>query len=191
MTCLDYEDGASNYQVLGVSNVSCRTEIGRDTNAFEDGCQSNEAFGIGEWELISCLVYGCGRDCVDSICEEGKRLDKSSKEQRRKHYHLIIVDLLQVVVEWVGEPSIDEILPAKLGEALHVELPLEVFESQCIVQDGEVASRNGVGTLLNWSCGNKAGTSSNGCKDGNGTHGDEWTSFVWTKLYGHNKCRYG
>jgi hypothetical protein len=124
--------------------------------------------------------------------QHGSRmLDKSSKERRRKHYHLIIVDLLQAIVEWVGEPSIDEILLAKLGETLHVELPLEVFESQCIVQDGEIASRNDVGTLLNWSCGGKAGTSSNGCKDGSDMHGDEWTSLVWTKLYGHNKCKYG
>jgi hypothetical protein len=60
--------------------------------------------------------------------------------ERGRTYLLIIVNLLQVGVEGVWEPSSNEVCLAVVGQTLLVELTLKVFECQSIVEDGNISS---------------------------------------------------
>lgn len=63
---------------------------------------------------------------------------------------LILVDGLQVVVELVRAAGHVEVGLGVVGQALLVELALEVLEGQRVVEDGDIASwrRVEVGALL-------------------------------------------
>jgi hypothetical protein len=64
--------------------------------------------------------------------------------ERERKYLLIIVNLLQVGVEGVGESSSNEVRLAVVGQTLLVELPLKVFEGKSIVEDGDISAWRGI-----------------------------------------------
>jgi len=59
-------------------------------------------------------------------------------------YLFIIVNLLQVGIEGVWEPSSNEVCLAVVGQTLLVELALKVFEGKSIVEDGDISAWRGI-----------------------------------------------
>jgi hypothetical protein len=80
--------------------------------------------------------------------------------------HLFVIgNLLQVCVEWVWESSGDKLLLGEVLQSVYVELALEVFESESIVENGDVSSWGRVEVFGDWrssitlfsgSCSNEA-----------------------------------
>jgi hypothetical protein len=56
---LDGEDGSGGSEVGLAHDVGGSTEVGRDTNALEDGGGSEEALDIGDTKAVSALGDGC------------------------------------------------------------------------------------------------------------------------------------
>jgi hypothetical protein len=76
---------------------------------------------------------------------------------------LILSNFYQVLVEGVGEASIEEILTRKVGETLTVEGILEMLESQRKIEDFSVAKA--LRSLGQWM------GSSTACEQGSNTEG--------------------
>ena len=81
-------------------------------------------------------------------------------------YLLVRVDLTQVGVEWIWEASGDELCLCVVCQTLHVELSLEVLESESIVENGSITAcwssvvDNIWGVpLLDWGAKDKTGSS--------------------------------
>ena len=94
-------------------------------------------------------------------------------ECRQRDTHLFIkVDLLQVVVERIWEAGSYESVLRVICNALGVELALEEFESECVVQYSDVPSGWWVEvlgdgcTLFDGMSGDEAGSESDGWNEG-------------------------
>ena len=104
----------------------------------------------------------------------------------RRTDHLIIVNLLQVGVEWISKASSDKVSLGVVGKTLHVELALKILESKSVVQDGGISSRWDVvvqrirAVALYWrSDGEASGQDWNDCEV---THDDESRRRCWCLL---------
>lgn len=62
-------------------------------------------------------------------------LTTQGRSQEHDVASLILGDLNQVLVEWVGETSIEELLVGVVGQTLTVEGVLEVLKGKSIVED--------------------------------------------------------
>lgn len=106
-----------------------RTEVRADAHALEHRGQRNERRGVGAGERVGALGDG--------------GIGQSGGEERDVR-RLVVGDLPQVVVEGVGEAGGHELGLRVVGQALAVELVLEVLEGQRVVEDAHVRD-GGVG----------------------------------------------
>lgn len=124
---LDGQDGAGGCEVVLVGDAGSSSEVGADSDTLEDTGKCDERLGVGGGEGVGALGDGC---VLESAAEEG---DVGG---------LVVGDLLQVGVEWVGETGCDEVGLGVVGKTLTVELVLEMLEGKSVVKDTDCGIRS-------------------------------------------------
>lgn len=136
MAGLDGQDGAGGGDVRRLGDGGCSSQVGGDTDAFEDAGERHEGRGIRVGEAVLELH---GRLNVCGSEGGGEELDMDL---------LINVDLLEIHVEGVREAGLDEVFLGKFLKSALVEFALEVFKRQGVVEDDAVVDGGGLNNVV-------------------------------------------
>lgn len=146
MASLDGEDGTGGSQILwthdrgGCSEISIKASLAlrfwkgdefnvrRHTNTLEDRGKGHKVLDRGEAKLVLQLV----RWSISSF-------DESSRNDIDVGL-LVKIDLLEVVIEWVGKSSLPEIMLGKLGQSLLIELPFQELQGESIIENDAIVN---------------------------------------------------
>lgn len=115
------------------------------------------------------MRVGGGKAVLQLYCRYNARCGEAAEEERDVGL-FVDVDLLQVLVEGICEASVDELGVRVIGDAFLVEIPLEAFERQGVVEDDAIVDDRGEDdevTLLDGRGGAEA------CYEENGGGGGE------------------
>lgn len=100
--------------------------LGRSTHALENGRKTHKSSNISDAKCISALLDRCS-------ASSGERASQESNMSR-----LIIANLDQVLVKGRIVASSGKVGLSVIGKSLSVELVLEVFQRERIVQDIDI-----------------------------------------------------
>jgi len=119
------------------------------------------------------MRVGGGNALLQLYCRYNARCGEAAGEERDVGL-FVDVDLLQVLVEGICEAGVDKLGLRVIGDAFLVDLPLEVFERQGVVEDDAIVDDRGeddVVTLLDGRGGAEARYEESGGGGGEIHHG--------------------
>ena len=146
MASLDGEDGTGSSQVVrihdrgGCSEISIQASLAsrfskcdefnvrRDTDTLKDRGKGHKILDRCEAKLVLQLI----RWSISS-CDEGTRDEIDVGP-------LVKIDLLEVLIEWVGKSSLCEILFRELGQSLLIELPFQELQGESVVENDAIVN---------------------------------------------------
>lgn len=88
------------------------------------------------------MRVGGGKAVLQLYCRYNARCGEAAGEERDVGL-FVDVDLLQVLVEGICEAGVDELGVRVIGDAFLVEIPLEAFERQGVVEDDAIVDDRG------------------------------------------------
>jgi len=101
------------------------------------------------------MRVGVGKAVLQLYCRYNARCGEAAGEERDVRL-FVDVDLLQVFVEEICEASVDELGVRVIGVAFLIEIPLEAFERQGVVEDDAIVDDGGEMMWLRFSMGEMA-----------------------------------
>lgn len=117
---LDGQDGSGGGEEGRVGDEGRGSEVGADADALEDTGEANEGCWVGGGEGVGACGDGVVAERTAEVADVGG---------------LVLGDLSQVGVEWVGEPGVDKVGLGVVHESLAVEDILEMLKGESIVED--------------------------------------------------------
>lgn len=125
MESLSDENGSGGSEVCLLGDIGGSSEVGGNSDTFNDGSQSDKLLGSGHGEGVGA--------CLDGGSSGGGQTGLEVQNVTL----LVMRNVLELIVERWEESSVSELLGRPLGDGLLVESVLEVLKLERVSDEAE------------------------------------------------------